>query len=415
MNKKTVARIFKDTAYVRAGGTDEELRCAQYIKDTLSGYGAQAYIEPFKVPMGTIREQMLMVDEVNIPCKAYMLCDSGTVKAPLYYLANTDRHSLSRCRDKIVMVDGYLGRWIYKDAIDSGAAAIITYDGSVNYSDRDIDQRELRSTLLGEDGSERKVLCVNINAKDAAKLIKNGAQGKEAMICVTQDEYEGESRNVVLELPGETDETIVFTAHYDSTYLSKGAYDNMSGSIGLMAIAEHFLKNTYRYTLRFIWCGSEERGLLGSKAYCAAHEDALEKVVLNINLDMIGSVMGRFIACCTAEEKLVGYIEYMASEKGFGMKAYQDVYSSDSTPFADKGVPAVSFARIAPTSTATIHNRYDTYQSISADNMLRDISFITDFASRMANAKTMPVAKQMPDKMREELDYYMLRKRRPQK
>ena len=47
--------------------------------------------------------------------------------------------------------------------------------------------------------------------------------------------------------------------------------------------------------------------------------------------------------------------------------------------------------------------------------MLRDISFITDFASRMANAKTMPVAKQMPDKMREELDYYMLRKRRPQK
>src|SRR5699024_6139448 len=136
----------------------------------------------------------------------------------------------------------------------------------------------------------------------------------------------------------------------------KGAYDNMSGSIGLMAIAEHFLKNTHRYTLRFIWCGSEERGLLGSKAYCAAHEDALEKVVLNINLDMIGSVMGRFIACCTAEEKLVGYIEYMASEKGFGMKAYQDVYSSDSTPFADKGVPAVSFARIAPTSTATIHN-----------------------------------------------------------
>lgn len=62
MNKKTVARIFKDTAYVRAGGTDEELRCAQYIKDTLSGYGAQAYIEPFKAPMGTIREQMLMVD-----------------------------------------------------------------------------------------------------------------------------------------------------------------------------------------------------------------------------------------------------------------------------------------------------------------------------------------------------------------
>ena len=64
--------------------------------------------------------------------------------------------------------------------------------------------------------------------------------------------------------------------------------------------------------------------------------------------------MGKFIACCTSEEKLVNYIQYMASEYGFGCGPYQDVYSSDSTPFADKGIPAVSFARIAPHNTATI-------------------------------------------------------------
>ena len=43
-------------------------------------------------------------------------------------------------------------------------------------------------------------------------------------------------------------------------------YDNMSGSVGILGIAEHFAKNPHRYGLRFIWCGSEERGLLGSKA-----------------------------------------------------------------------------------------------------------------------------------------------------
>lgn len=127
---------------------------------------------------------------------------------------------------------------------------------------------------------------------------------------------------------------------------------------------------------------------------------------------MIGCIMGKFIACCTSEEKLVGYIEYMSSELGFGVKASQGVYSSDSTPFADKGIPAVSFARIAPHNTATIHNSYDTMAVMKAEHMAEDIEFITEFASRMANSAVCPVAKEMPEKMKEELDYYLLRKRK---
>ena len=331
----------------------------------------------------------------------------GEISAPLYYLRATDKYSLSLCKDKIVLIDGYLGHWIYKDMLDNGALAFITYDGHVNYSDRDIDQRELRAMVVAED---KKLLGININAKDAVKLIKNDA--KEAKIVVSQNEYEGESRNVVLTLPGESEETVVFTAHYDSTSLSQGAYDNMSGSVGILAVAEHFAKAPHKRTLKFVWCGSEERGLLGSKAYVEAHADELEKVVLNINLDMIGCIMGKFIACCTSEDKLVTYISYMADELGFPVKANQDVYSSDSTPFADKGIPAVSFARIAPGNTATIHNSYDTMALMKYENMAADIGFITAFSERMVNAARCPVAREMPDNMKEELDYYLLRKRR---
>ena len=133
--------------------------------------------------------------------------------------------------------------------------------------------------------------------------------------------------------------------------------------------------------------------------------------MLNINLDMIGSVMGKFIACVTGEEKLVHYIAYMASELGFGMEARQGVYSSDSTPFADKGVPAVSFARLAPHNTATIHNSYDTAALLRGEQMEADIRFIAAFAGRMANAARCPVAREMPDNMKERLDYYLNRKR----
>jgi hypothetical protein len=66
----------------------------------------------------------------------------------------------------------------------------------------------------------------------------------------------------------------------------------------------------------------------------------------------------------------------MAAELGFGCHTYQDVYSSDSTPFADKGIPAVSFARWAPNNTATIHNSYDTPAVMSASQTAEDIDFI---------------------------------------
>ncbi len=406
MNKKKLMSIFRQTAYVRMGGTAEELRCAEYLKELCVELGLEARLESFPVQMATIEEATLTVDGKAITCKGYSCAGSAEVEAPLYYLSSTDAYSLSLCKDKIVLLDGYLGYWMYRDILENGALGFITYDGNANYRDRDIDQRELRAQV--SEGVE-KIPGVNINAKDAIAIV-NG-EAKTAKIVLKQTQFEGESRNVIAELPGQIPETIVFTAHYDSTSLSQGAYDNMSGSVGLLGIAEYFTKNPHKYGMRFIFCGSEERGLLGAKAYCKDHEEDLKNVVLNINLDMIGCIMGKLIACCTCEDKLVSYLDYFACEQGRGLRAYQDVYSSDSTPFADKGIPAVSFARVAPPNTATIHNSYDTMAVMKAEHMQQDIDFICAFASRMANAAKMPVERKMPDNMKDKLDIYLCRKR----
>jgi hypothetical protein len=126
---------------------------------------------------------------------------------------------------------------------------------------------------------------------------------------------------------------------------------------------------------------------------------------------MIGCIMGKFAACCTCEEAAVSYIKYLSSEVGFPVQAYQEVYSSDSTPFADKGVPAISFARWAPNNTATIHNSYDTMAVMSGKQMVEDIAFLVTFTGRMAQAVRMPIAREMPDNMKEKLDIYLTRKR----
>ena len=405
MENQKIMDMFRDTAYVRMGGSPEELKAAEYLRDQVAALGLEARLEEFDVQMANIQEAKLIVDGEEVVCKGYRNAGSGEVEAPLYYLTSTDDYSLSQVKGKIVMIDSYLGYWMYQDILEHGAVGFITYDGNANFVDFDIDQRELRAQVH----KGNKIPGVNINAKTAIQLIEQGAN--TAKIVLQQEEYTGKSHNVILEMPGEIEETIVFTAHYDSTSLSQGAYDNMSGSVGILGIAEYFTKHPHRHGLRFIWCGSEERGLLGSKAYCADHEEELKNVVLCINLDMIGCIMGRFIACCTSEEKLVHYIQYFAQEVGRGMSVRQDVYSSDSTPFADKGVPAVSFARLAPGNTAPIHNSYDTMKVMKAEHMQEDIAFIAAFADRMANAVRCPVEKKMPDNMKEKLDIYLTRKR----
>ena len=48
---------------------------------------------------------------------------------------------------------------------------------------------------------------------------------------------------------------------------------------------------------------------------------------------------------------------------------------------------------------------------MSGVQMQKDIDFIIAFSQRMADAALCPVAKQMPDNMKEKLDEYLTRKR----
>ncbi|MBO4916087.1 MAG: Zn-dependent exopeptidase M28, partial [Oscillospiraceae bacterium] len=279
-----------------------------------------------------------------------------------------------------------------------------------HFPNRDIDERDLRAQVVGE---ERKVLCAMLHSADAVSLVKNKV--KTVRIVIRQREFEGESHNVVAELPGETDEWIALSAHYDTTALSHGAYDNMSGCAGLLGVMEALSGKKLRYGLRFIFCGSEERGLLGSKAYVRDHEAELEKIAMNINLDMIGTIMGKFIAKVSAENKLAHYLSYMGAELGFPVSASTGVYSSDSTPFADKGVPAVSLARIASKDVAPIHCRYDLAEVLSREQLQKDIAFITEFTRRMAQSAHCPVSREIPEDVKKELDEYLFRKRKENK
>lgn len=405
MKVRTVNKILADTAYARTGGNAEELRCVEYLRDICSQMGFEAVIEPFAVPMYCEKTARLLVDGKEIECKGYFGSASGTVSARLQYLEGNDKISLKRCKDKIVLVDKPVGYKLYDALIANGAVGFISFNGDMNTDNRDIDRREIRFMTEGE----RLIPGVNIHVSDAVEIVRAGCESAE--ITVEQDAYTGNSHNLILDIAGECQETVIVSAHYDSTLLSNGAYDNMSGCIALLYLAEYFSRVPHKRRIRLLWCGSEERGLLGSKAYCQMHANELEKVVLNINLDMLGSVLGGFVAFSCANEETVELLEKFIVRHHFPATVRYAIRSSDSNSFVYSGVPAVSFARYAPNGTWPLHTRYDTALAVSAKRILGDSAFVAKFTEYIANAEPYPVSREISEKIKADVDAYMERKK----
>lgn len=399
----------KNFAYVRTGGSPEELKAAEYLKSKFEEIGLKAKLESFKVQASEIESCSLIITKPykkEIKCLPYT--GSGVTDGltkDLYFIRNLNSdYELSQVKDKIVIVQGYLRMWSYKDLVEHGAAGIIVSDGYHYVDNKDIDQREMRDQLR-EFGT---LPVVQINTKDLFEMIQSGAS--QATMVTVQKEIKGTSHNVVATIKGEVEDTIVFTGHYDSTSLSTGAWDNGTGSVTVLKLAEHFANKKPKYTTTFILCGSEERGLLGSHAYVKKHEKTLDKIKFCINIDMVGSLIANLICCVTAEEACVGYTDYFAKIYGKSLHVYQDVYSSDSTPFADKGIPAISFGSYS--MVTPIHNRYDTMDIVNEELLDKDIEFIVAYSEQIANAALLPVKRTMPDNMKEKLDLYLGRKRK---
>jgi Zn-dependent M28 family amino/carboxypeptidase len=115
---------------------------------------------------------------------------------------------------------------------------------------------------------------------------------EQSFTALEQSGKEVTGTNVIAYIPGKTDQVIVISAHYDhlgiiNDEVYNGADDNASGVAGLLKIAAHYKKAQPTNTLIFAFFDAGELDWQGSKAFVKQPPVPLEKVVLNVNLDMI--------------------------------------------------------------------------------------------------------------------------------
>ncbi|PZR40974.1 MAG: peptidase M20 [Azospira oryzae] len=154
---------------------------------------------------------------------------------------------------------------------------------------------------------------------------------------------------------------IVISAHYDHVGVHEekiynGTDDNASGTCALIALAEYYQKNKPEHDLIIAAFDAEEMGLQGAKAFVKNPPVAIDKIVANINMDMVARAdanelvgcgtflypqLKPFIEKVTAPEKVKIVFGHDDAEKDKGSDYW--VFSSDHGPFHSAKIPFIYF------------------------------------------------------------------------
>ena len=412
VSEERAFELLKKMAFERVSGTGEERRAAEILRGEAASFGVSAEFDPFSVEDADVLRAELEVlspfhkkYEVTGFKRSADTPDEG-LTAGFLYVEDAAEALLQDARGRIVLTND-IRRNAYERIVKAGAAGVITWSG--DFSDdpahSDLNICKLRPMLTDAFGF---LPAVNMRAADAIDLVRSGAE--TVRLTVKNRNVTRESRNVVCTIPGtdRADEEILLGGHYDSVYFSTGVYDNAAGCVVLMELMRYFKANPPRRTLKFVFFGSEEQGLLGSKHYAASHD--LEKTVFMVNADVGGPVLGANKAYLTCNQDGVAYVAALLNEGGYAFEVKQSIQSSDSIPMTDAGVPCLNINRAAAHGSGVMHSRLDTVSFLSARGVANILYPALDIMKRLDGASVFPIKREIPQEVRDMVDRYLYRK-----
>lgn len=220
--------------------------------------------------------------------------------------------------------------------------------------------------------------------------------------------FNDDCRNILVRQPGDDpqigDEVIVVGAHYDHVgygdssnsfgpfgKIHNGADDNASGTSVLLEAIEAFARSGLktRRTILFAFWDAEERGLVGSRYWLSHPTVPLEKVRLNITMDMVGRLRN---------ERL--YLQ--GSRSGYGMRRlFSDPVddslsldflwdikaNSDHWPFIENRIP---IALLHTGLHSDYHRPSDDVEKINRQGMREICRYLFALIVRVANEDRLP-------------------------
>ena len=218
--------------------------------------------------------------------------------------------------------------------------------------------------------------------------------------------------NVVAILEGSDPELkntyVVYSAHMDHVGVGSpdakgdsiynGADDDASGTTAIMEVAQAFstMKQRPKRSIIFLTVSGEEKGLFGSKHFTEHPPVPADKMIANINLDMIGRNAADSTVAIGQEYSTLGTITQavVKAHPELKLTVAPDLwpqerlfFRSDHYNFAMKKIPAIFF-------TSGLHADYhkpsDQPETIDNDKLARTAQLVFWLGHEIANSATAP-------------------------
>jgi len=396
----------------REAGTLDELKVSMWLANKAKEAGMApagddgTYFQFFDL----YRHQVTANTKFKIGNKEYKLWSevliaettNAKVEAPLLYLGAATKEEIEKTdikgkavvllaskegiADDISLFDrrypGLVRNKYYDLLVKKGALAMIMVADELGEQSWSQVEPQMTRGIYGIEGVRDKigttmpVFWMHNNQLEFLKSTKEPLSAE-----VISETYKYPSVNVVGTIKG-TDpklknEYVLFSGHqdhdgirqkYGQDSIYNGADDNASTCVAMLAIARAYKKQPGKRTALFVFHGSEERGLLGSRWY-ASHPTVPEKdIVAVLNGDMIGRNdvnKAALLGSSSPHENSSDLVNIAKRANDEGPKFDLDklwdrpehpeyfYFRSDHLPYARKGIPSVFF-------TSVLHSQYHT-------------------------------------------------------
>jgi aminopeptidase YwaD len=376
-----------DSIGPRVVSTPQERQAAEYIAAELEAYGYEVEIQEF--PRPTVHAYLT----VDAPEPEVLNIRAGSLRG-----VSTEDYPL------LTPEGGISARVVYSGTGEAGAfpAEVNGQIALVTRSEEDPDEVISRATAAGAVAvllhntdwknygvrvTEAEIPFATMNSEAAEALRGFG----DLTVNFRVNRYET-SQNVIAtrDQTDQTDESrpiVVFSGHYDSVALSPGANDNASGTAGVMEMARLLARVSLAADVRFLACGGEEGGLVGSRHYVAQlPEEERERVVANFNMDMIATAgpdqTTLFVNTLDGENLVAQAALFAADTLGYAdlLNAPYQRGASDHVAFARAGIAGANFIwRELETISLEpwYHHPHDKMENVSSERMRIALEIIT--------------------------------------
>lgn len=305
----------------RETGTEGQRKAAAYIEDYFRSIGLQAgngdsYQQFYNIYQDTLLGATVEVNGKKFELDKDFTVGGSTIQATiklsdvvLIGAGASDSIKNTDLAGRLVMVVGNATPGFYQQLIKKAPAAYFVV--GTNFPRTSPSNRKgfqsihtFRKTIAPMQFtiSESLAKAIAGDKYDAVKSANSSIQvaRSKVLLDVKKTTIEIPASNVIGLLPGTDlkDEYVVISAHYDHVGVRNGvvypgADDDGSGTVGVMELAEAFVKAKKegkgpRRSIVFLANSGEEKGLWGSEFYTDHPIYPLEKTTVNLNIDMIG-------------------------------------------------------------------------------------------------------------------------------